>query len=109
MQAIVSSRAVFCGGGDHMSELEQLLIGESYAAPPSHILEGLSDDLVHSKPAGARHSIYEELWHVCFWQEVTLDWISGTETPYPPSPADGFPTVLDMEREFWPELCDRFF
>ncbi|HWG20376.1 MAG TPA: DinB family protein [Terracidiphilus sp.] len=92
-----------------MNELEQILVGESYAAPPSHILEGLTSDLAHRKPAAAPHSIYEELWHACFWQQITLDWICGIETPYPASPADGFPTVLDMEREAWPQLCERFF
>lgn len=91
-----------------MSELEQILISDGYAAAPSHILEALPEELVHRKPAGAPHSIYEELWHICFWQQVTLDWINGVETPFPASPADGFPTVLDMERETWPELCRRF-
>ncbi len=84
-------------------------MGESYAAPPAHILEALPDELTHRKPAGAPHSIYEELWHICFWQQVTLDWIGGIETPFPATPADGFPTVLDMEREPWPQLCARFF
>jgi DinB superfamily len=92
-----------------MNELQQILIGESFAAPPSHILEGLTDELVHRKPAGAPHSIYEELWHTAFWQQVTLDWIKGIETPIPPAAADGFPTVIDMERESWLQLCERFF
>ncbi len=92
-----------------MSELAQVLIGDSYAAPPSHILEGLTDELAHSVPAGSPHSIYEELWHITFWQQVTLDWISGIETPFPARPADGFPTVLDAEREYWGGLCARFF
>lgn len=95
-------------------ELEETLVGESYAASPSHILEGLADDrrgeqLVHLKPTGAPHSIYQELWHICFWQQVTLDWNSGIETPFPASSADGFPTVQDMEREPWDKLCERFF
>ena len=92
-----------------MSELEQVIAGDSAAAPPSHILDGLTQDLVHRLPPGASHSIYEELWHVTFWQQVTLDWISGIETPYPASPRDGFPTVLDAEREYWSQLCERFF
>jgi hypothetical protein len=92
-----------------MSELEQILIGDGFAAPPAHILEGLTEELVHRKPAGAPHSIYEELWHIAFWQQVTLDWIGGVETPFPASPSDGFPTVLDMERESWAKLCGRFF
>lgn len=92
-----------------MSELEQILVGDSYAAPASHILEGLNNELAHQKLAGAPHSIYEELWHIVFWQQVTLDWISGVKTPFPSSPLDGFPTVLDAEREYWDALCERFF
>jgi hypothetical protein len=30
-----------------MNELAQALIAESYAASPSHILEGLTDNLAH--------------------------------------------------------------
>lgn len=92
-----------------MSELEQILVGDSYAASPSHILESLSNELAHRKPSGTPHSIYEELWHMAFWQQVTLDWIAGVETPFPASPTDGFPTVFDAEREYWEALCGRFF
>ena len=97
-----------------MSELVEILIGDGYAASPKRILEGLvdghgSDALTHRKPAGAPHSIYEELWHVVFWQQITLDWISCNETPYPKRSLDGFPTVLDMETESFGALCDRFF
>jgi|SRR5215469_4944536 len=91
-----------------MNELELVLVGDSYAAPPAHILEGLDDSLVHNKPAGAPHSIYEELWHLAFWQQLSLDWFGGIETPVPTSAADGFPNVLDMEREYWPKLVERF-
>jgi uncharacterized damage-inducible protein DinB len=97
-----------------MSELAEILIGDGYATPPAHILEGLVDGhgdegLTHRKPAGAPHSIYEELWHVVFWQQVTLEWIDGIETPYPKSSLDGFPTVLDMEKEPFDALSSRFF
>lgn len=92
-----------------MSELELVLSGGSAAAPSAHILEGLSNEVVHRMPAGAPHSIYEELWHIAFWQQATLDWIGGIETPFPASPRDGFPTVLDAEREYWGKLCRRFF
>jgi|SRR5580658_2902279 hypothetical protein len=97
-----------------MSELEQILVGDGYGTPPKRILDGLVDEnggdgLTHVKPAGAPHSIFEELWHVVFWQQITLDWIGGIETPYPKSSLDGFPTVLDMEREPFKALCGRFF
>jgi hypothetical protein len=92
-----------------MTELEQVLIGDSAAAPPAHILEALPDELAHKKPLGAPHSIYEELWHIAFWQQMTLDWVTGVETPFPLNPEDGFPTVYDMERETWNQLRVRFF
>jgi uncharacterized damage-inducible protein DinB len=92
-----------------MNELQLSLVSDAYAASPAQILEALPEELTHRKPTGAPHSIFEELWHVCFWQQVTLDWISGVETPFPASPADGFPTVEDMEREAWEQLCQRFF
>ena len=92
-----------------MSELEQIISRDGAAAAPAQILDGLSDELSHRVPSGAPHSIYEELWHIVFWQQITLDWIGGIETSFPASPRDGFPTVLDAEREDWGQLCARFF
>jgi len=91
-----------------LTELEEVLVGESYAAAPAKILEALNDDVAHRVPEGAPHSIYEEVWHMAFWQRMTLDWVAGVETPYPASPRDGFPTVLDAERETWSQLRERF-
>jgi hypothetical protein len=60
-----------------MNELEQVLAGESAHAAPATILEGLSGEMAHRPVAGAPHTIYRELWHIAFWQRVTLDWIGG--------------------------------
>jgi uncharacterized damage-inducible protein DinB len=92
-----------------MTELEELLSGDGASAKPAHILEGLTQEIVHRVPEGAPHSIYEELWHIAFWQRISLDWIGGMETPFPARARDGFPTVLDAEREYWEQLCARFF
>ncbi|HWW97504.1 MAG TPA: DinB family protein [Edaphobacter sp.] len=89
-----------------MNELAQALIAESYAAPPSHILEGLADDLAHRELPNVPHTIYAELWHLAFWQQITLDWIAGIETPYPTKPSDGFPQKLHTEP--WEQLRHRF-
>jgi len=91
-----------------MNELERALTGDSAAAPAAHILEGLSDDFVHRRIPGAPHSIYEELWHLAFWQQLSLDWVRGTETPYPADPLVGFPSEADGKRERWDELRQRF-
>jgi uncharacterized damage-inducible protein DinB len=92
-----------------MNELERCLVGNSAAAPPAHILEDISEELAHRVTPGAPRTIYEELWHIAFWQQITLEWIVGTETPYPEHAGEGFPTVNDIERESWDALRSRFF
>ena len=89
-----------------MNELQQALIGDSAAAPPAHILEGLPGDLAHRAIEGAPHTIYQELWHIAFWQQVTLDWVNGIETPFPDRPSAGFPPDGN---EPWDQLRERFF
>ncbi len=89
-----------------MNELAQAIIAESYAAAPSHILEGLTDHLVHRELPNVPHTIYAELWHIVFWQQMTLDWIAGIETPYPTTPSEGFPE--EPHTESWEQLRQRF-
>jgi uncharacterized damage-inducible protein DinB len=95
--------------GAGMHELEQTLTGESAHAAPSHILEGLGEDVVHRELAGAPHTIYEEAWHIGFWLQMSLDWIGGLETRYPATNADSFPNQAQTEAESWDRLCERLF
>lgn len=88
-----------------MSELIQCLTGDSYAAPPARILEALTSTLVHQQLSNAPHTIYQEVWHMAFWQQITLEWIAGIETPFPVKPADAFPS---NRTEPWPGLLQRF-
>src|ERR1035441_10066662 len=78
--------------GGTMNELEQVLIGDSAASPPAVILEGLDAALAHLAQKGAPRTIYEELWHITFWQKMTLDWVNGIQTAYPVHASAGFPT-----------------
>ena len=91
-----------------MNELERALTGDSAHAAPSHILEGLDEDIVHREIPGAPHTIYQELWHIVFWLRMSLNWISGVETPYPARPTDPFPSDAVVAGESWDELCQRF-
>jgi uncharacterized damage-inducible protein DinB len=91
-----------------MSELALALNGDSAAAPPSHILEKLTDELVQRQVAGAPHTIYDELWHLAFWQQISLDWVRGEETPCPEHAALGFPSEEDRARESFDQLRERF-
>ncbi|MGB7265415.1 MAG: DinB family protein [Terracidiphilus sp.] len=92
-----------------MTELEQLICGDGAAAPPAFILEGLTSEQVHRTLTGSPRNIYEELWHIAFWQQISIDWINGIETPYPDHADQGFPSRAEIEREAWVELRERFF
>jgi uncharacterized damage-inducible protein DinB len=91
-----------------MSELAEALTGESAHAAPAHILEGLTEELAHRAVAGSPHTVYQELWHLAFWQRISLEWIAGIETPYPVSTADPFPDEAQTAAESWTALCARF-
>src|SRR5579872_2912755 len=91
---------------DSMSELALCLNGDSAFAPPSHILENISEEMARRSVAGAPHSIYAEVWHMAYWQQITLNWISGIETPCPASAAEGFPAA--EEKESWELVRKRF-
>lgn len=92
-----------------VNELEQALVGDSAAAPPAHILEGVAGDLAHQALQFAPHTIYEELWHITFWQQMTLEWVNGIETPFPAHPSAGFPQIGEAGAESWDQLRQRFF
>lgn len=91
-----------------LNELREALIAESAHAAPAHILEGLPSQLAHQNVPGAPHTIYDELWHIAFWQQMSLNWINGTETPYPARPEHGFPSPQQKDLESWEDLCQRF-
>lgn len=89
-----------------MNTWEQLFLTGEFA-PRAHILAGLTLEQVGARPAGAPHSIYEELWHAQEWQRLTLDrdeaayerWERGGQFPPQPAPED--------ERA-WQELVRSF-
>ena len=92
-----------------MNELARALISNSAFAPAKNILQSIPEAEAHQKlttaTGSAPHSIYEEVWHLAFWQEITLDWVQGKATAYPEHAAEGFPTNLT---EPWDSLRDRF-
>src|SRR5271170_6569881 len=92
-----------------MNELERTLTDDSAAASPAQILKGVSEELAHRDIAGAPRTIYAELWHIAYWQQMTLEWIEGIETPYPEDPLLGFPNAAQLNQENWDDLCQRFF
>jgi hypothetical protein len=88
-----------------VNELQRNLIGDGFGAPPAHILEAVDDAMAHRRHPGVPHSIYEEVWHMAFYQELTLDWIAGKPTPYPEHATEGFPAAV---AEPWDQVRQRF-
>jgi hypothetical protein len=64
-----------------MNELEQVLTGDSAHTPPAIILEGLPSEAAHGTVAGAPHTIYEELWHIAFWQQSRWTGFAASKPP----------------------------
>ena len=88
-----------------MNELAHALISTSAFAAPSSILEDIPDAQAHKKPAAVPHSIFAEVWHMAYWQDISLDWVSGKPTPVPEHASEGFPSNHD---EPWDQLRTRF-
>jgi uncharacterized damage-inducible protein DinB len=92
-----------------MNELARALIASSAFAPAANILQAIPDEQAREKPdaghGAAPRSIYEEVWHMAFWQEISLDWVNGDPTPYPLHASEGFPTDCS---EAWDSLRERF-
>jgi len=91
-----------------MSELEEILIGVKRGVVAGCHSGGPPRRGRSLGGCGAPHTIYQELWHIAFWQQVTLDWIDHIETPFPDHAAAGFPTETDAAREDWEALRRRF-
>jgi uncharacterized damage-inducible protein DinB len=107
LKEVTKQRLSLCTIGEvFVNELAQAIIGDSAAAPPAHILEGIEEDLAHRAWPRAPHTIYQELWHITFWQQVTLDWINKVETPFPAHASAGFPA--EGHGEAWDDLRRRF-
>jgi hypothetical protein len=91
-----------------MNELEKVLSGDSAAAPPAFILEGIPEEVAHRRIGLAPHTMFQELWHITFWQQMSLDWVRGIETPFPEHAEAGFPSEADLSED-WDQLRARFF
>lgn len=92
-----------------LNELAKALTADSAHASPAFILEGLTDTIAHTLVPKAPHTIYQELFHITFWQQISIDWARGLETPYPQKPEYGFGSPAEQNSpEPLSDLIDRF-
>ena len=92
-----------------MTYLQKLLIADGAFVTPAHVLESLSAEQAKTRPAGAPHSLYEELWHTDFWQRLILSQARGEPVAYPEHAAQSWPQDNEMLTEgSWQGLISRF-
>jgi uncharacterized damage-inducible protein DinB len=89
-----------------MNELAKALVSTSAFASPASILQAIPESAEHTKPAETvPNSIYAEVWHMAFWQDISLDWVRGEPTAVPEHASAGFPSDTS---EPWESIRDRF-
>ena len=74
-----------------MSALPTLLTGDGAHAKARSILEGIELKQLGVRPDVAPHSIFEELWHLVWWQDFILAEVSGLEPPNPAHASETWP------------------
>lgn len=91
-----------------MTNLPKLLYGEGAFARVEHIFEGMTLEHVSSRPQHAPHSIYQELWHIVYWQRLMLAWARGEKSPAPRHASEGWPEKGPASEAEWQALVAEF-
>jgi hypothetical protein len=91
-----------------MTRLPQLLFGRGVFAPVHHILEELPFERVGERPPRMPHSIFEELWHIDFWQRYFLAQARGEHPEQHIGEDDDWPSEqAPHDTGEWGELLER--
>lgn len=92
-----------------MTYLQRLLISDGAFVAPANVLEDTVAEQAKVRPAGVPHSLYEELWHVDFWQHLILSVIHGEPVSYPKRAPEGWPDDNDtLTERAWRDFRSRF-
>jgi uncharacterized damage-inducible protein DinB len=73
-------------------------------------LEELTATQARRRPSKKLATVWDELAHMVFWQELTLDIVRGGQPHSPEHAADGWPSIPTGRgaTKAWRELRDRF-
>ncbi len=96
------------GGRVMTRSVRELLLGMGAYAPVPHLLEGLEPGQWDARPEGVRHSLYDQLWHLVFWQDWEVAALRGEPTPPVPRAADSWPASSAAGRPTPEQLGARF-
>ncbi|MEW5702357.1 MAG: DinB family protein [Candidatus Zixiibacteriota bacterium] len=90
--------------------LVKSLRGEHAHVKPLIALEALTAAQARQRPRRGLATIWEQLAHMVFWQDIMLARLRGEAPPYPKSAADGWPPMppaRDAVAE-WADLVAHF-
>jgi hypothetical protein len=90
-----------------MTEHWRHLYWDGEFSPRDEIVAGLTRSQVVQRPAGAPHSIYEELWHLTKWQHLVVWGDQEGSAGWLNSEAD-FPSAGTADEPGWPALVAEF-
>lgn len=74
-----------------MTAIPSLLTGDGAFANVRDILKGVEVKQMAVRPDVSPHSIYEELWHMVYWQNLLLEWVSENAVPLPKDLSETWP------------------
>ena len=86
-------------GNEAMTTWKHLFLDGEFS-PRERLLSGLTLEQVTRRPAGASHSIYEELWHATTWQRIVVEREEVGGEDYPSEPPD--------REQAWQDLVTAF-
>ena len=83
-----------------MNNLEHLFVTGEFPER-AHLLSGLTFEQVTLLPAGASHSIYEELWHAALYQRSIIERDHSPVDEY-------YPSARPEHEQQWHDLVKQF-
>jgi uncharacterized damage-inducible protein DinB len=86
----------------------ELVFGKGAHTEALRCLDGLAWELAGVRPQGAPYSVYELVWHMCFWMDNELLRIDGERPLYPEHAALGWPRDVPVDAQHWNETRERF-
>lgn len=71
--------------------ISQSLSGKGAHVPTDRIFESFNWKQAGTQAPGARHTVFQLLEHICFWQDWVLQWLDGKNPPLPSHASASWP------------------
>lgn len=89
--------------------LADALSGRGAHASTAEVFDGVPWQSAGERPEGARHSLFQVVNHLVYWQEFALRWLDGEKPEIPEHDADSWPgETAPAAPDDWQRSVDRF-